>query len=48
VLRRRGVIEGTDLRLPGPVRLSAGSVERLEAYLESLGIASVTDLVRAT
>lgn len=48
VLRERGVIEGTDLRLPGPVRLSAGSVERLEAYLESLGIASVTDLVRAT
>ena len=48
VLRRRGVIECIDLRLPGPVRLGAGSVERLEAYLEGLGIASVTDPISAT
>jgi dihydrodipicolinate synthase/N-acetylneuraminate lyase len=48
VLRQRGVIETVDLRLPGPRRLTATSVERLEAYLESIGIASVTDGIPAT
>jgi dihydrodipicolinate synthase/N-acetylneuraminate lyase len=48
VLRRRGVIETVDLRLPGSSRLSESSVKRLEAYLESVGIAGVADAVPAT
>jgi dihydrodipicolinate synthase/N-acetylneuraminate lyase len=48
VLRRRGVIDTIDLRLPGTRRLSASSVRRLESYLESIGIANVTDGIPAT
>jgi 4-hydroxy-tetrahydrodipicolinate synthase len=47
VLRRRGVIENSELRLPGPRGLSEASVGRLDAYLAELGIAAVIDGVRA-
>jgi dihydrodipicolinate synthase/N-acetylneuraminate lyase len=48
VLRRRGVLETVDLRLPGTQRLSASSVERLESYLEGIRLAGVTDRIPAT
>jgi hypothetical protein len=48
VLRRRGVIENIDLRLPGPRRLSASSVDRLDAYLENIDLIGVADGIAAT